>query len=330
MVKTKKKIAEPTIEELTQKEISSVEFNDKLAKLEKEKVRDKKIIAEYKEREKATARALVLFERKIKWLRETLFSDVLDISKSIDEQKDSFAESCSKISNADLKEEIMAYSGIFSLAQDKLFDICNKIETNAVITKTDRDFISNRKPDKKANESLDSNSRFDRLKQEFAQKIGESVNRKPGRPKMSEQSVVSQIGLGYKPEKQVETDAEIESKLSDLFYSKPQQKSTVSAIPQTSDSIFDFNEALNPSISLKDIMADLMSEKEDVSESNENLEKLKEAQKKSKIELLESGFLRQPVVQKKDVEQKTIDQQKKKPTFEKRFLSIQDIVKRTN
>ena len=41
-----------------------------LSKLEKEHSRDKKIIAEYKEREKATARALVLYERKIKYLKD--------------------------------------------------------------------------------------------------------------------------------------------------------------------------------------------------------------------------------------------------------------------
>ena len=57
-----------SLEDITQKEISIVEANDKLAKLEKERVRDKKIIAEYKEREKLTARALILYERKIRFL----------------------------------------------------------------------------------------------------------------------------------------------------------------------------------------------------------------------------------------------------------------------
>ena len=36
-----------SLEDITKKEISIVEANDKLAKLEKEKSRDKKIIAEY-------------------------------------------------------------------------------------------------------------------------------------------------------------------------------------------------------------------------------------------------------------------------------------------
>ena len=72
-----KKSKGESIEEIMKKEISSVEVNDKLAKLEKEHARDKKVIAEYKEREKATARALVLYERKIKYLKEMLIDDIL-------------------------------------------------------------------------------------------------------------------------------------------------------------------------------------------------------------------------------------------------------------
>ena len=66
MVKKEQSIS---IEELTKKEISVVDAEDKLAKFEKAAARDKKIIAEYKEREKASARALVLFERKLKYLK---------------------------------------------------------------------------------------------------------------------------------------------------------------------------------------------------------------------------------------------------------------------
>ena len=44
-----KKKDEISLDDLTKKEISIVEANDKLLKLEREKIRDKKIIAEYKE-----------------------------------------------------------------------------------------------------------------------------------------------------------------------------------------------------------------------------------------------------------------------------------------
>jgi hypothetical protein len=329
----KKKTDELSVEELTRNEICAVENNDRIAKLEKEKLRDKKIISEYKEREKTTARALVLYERKIKWLKENLVSDVLAVCKKIESAKTEYSSICEKILNHEIRDEFSGFSGNLSLFEDNLYDICNKIEANAAITKSDRDFISNRVSASKKTEELDSNSRFDRLKQEFAQKIGESVNRKPGRPKKQDQSIVSEIGLGHKPENDIKTTDEIEDKLNSIFYSAPESKTTVSNIPKTSDSVFDFNEALNPNVSLKDIMADLMSDKEDdikTYNSSEQMEEIKSAQQKSRIELIESGFIRNPVITKKPTEQKVIDQQQIKPTFEKRFLSIQDIVKQTN
>ena len=96
-------------------------------------------------------------------------------------------------------------------------------------------------------------------------------------------------------------------------------------------SVFDFNEALNPNLSLKDIMADLMADKEDeeVIVHSKELEAKREEQKQQKIELLESGFIRNPVISQKPAENRTIDPLKKKPTFEKKFLSIQSILKDT-
>ena len=326
-----KKANKDTVEDILKKELSVVETNDKLAKLEKEKLRDKKIIAEYKEREKSTARALVLYERKIKYLKEILIEDVLKLCKTIDANKEEFDALCSKIMNNFVREEFLGFKENLLLYTDELYEICNKLEANAAITKKDRAFISN-KIVKDENAPTDSNSRFDRLKQEFAQKIGSSVTRKRGRPKKGEQSIVADIGLGKKVEHTVDTNEQTQNKLNDIFYNAPSSKSVVSAIPQTEDSLFDFNEALNPNISLKDIMADLMSDKEDeelktYSEQDTKMREIEEAQNQQKIELLESGFIRNPIIKTKPTKNRTIDPIMKKPTFEKRFLSIQNIVK---
>ncbi len=327
-----KKVKKDTVEDIMKKELSSVDASDKVAKLEKDKLRDKKIIAEYKEREKATARALVLYERKIRYLKEVLVEEILKVCKNINENKNAFEEKFSKVSSTIVRDNLVAYNDNLTIFEQNLYEICNKIEANAVITKKDRAFISNQ-PIKEENVPADANSRFDRLKQEFAQKIGASVNRKPGRPKKSEQSIVADIGLGKKVEKTVDENVKVETKINKLFYTAPTETTAVSAIPQTDDSLFDFNEALNPNISLKDIMADLMSDKEEdvpVVHNENSLEKdLEDAQKQSKIELLESGFIRNPVVKPKVTQNRTIDPLKKKPTFDKRFLSIQDIVKET-
>lgn len=325
-----KKTNEVSVEDIMKKELSVVETKDKLEKLEKEKVRDKKIIAEYKEREKLSARALVLYERKIKYIKDMIIEGLLKTTKDIDKTKHEFEEVVNRrITSEPIKDDLLFLNDNLSMFSSDLYDICNKLEANAVITNKDRAFIA----DKKVEESkpTDSLSRFDRLKQEFNQKIGTSVLRKPGRPKKSEQSIVSELGLRKKVEKQIDETGDVENKLNDLFYNAPTTSTVTSSIPKTDDSVFDFNEALNPNLSLKDIMADLMEEKpeQEAKTYGEDIksEEIAKAQKQAKIEMLESGFIRNPVIQAKPVTNRTIDPIKKKPTFEKRFLSIQNIVK---
>lgn len=327
-----KKTKEVSVEDIMKKELSAVDAKDKLEKLEKEKARDKKIIAEYKEREKLSARALVLYERKIKYIKDMLIEGLLKTTKDIDNTKHSFEEVVNRrITSEPIKDDLLFLKDNLSMFSSDLYDICNKLEANAVITNKDRAFIANKKVEE--DKPTDSLSRFDRLKQEFNQKIGTSVLRKPGRPKKSEQSIVSELGLRKKVENQVDETGDVENKLNDLFYNAPTTSSVTSSIPKTEDSVFDFNEALNPNLSLKDIMADLMEEKPEqetktYGEDPKAVE-LAKAQKQAKIDMLESGFIRNPVIQAKPVTNRTIDPIKKKPTFEKRFLSIQNIVKET-
>ena len=325
-----KKVKKLSVEELTKNEISQIENTDKISKLEKERSKDRKIIAEYKEREKATARALVLYERKIKFLKTSMIDDILALTKDIESVKEEYQAKCeSEILVKELKESFKEFGTNFTLIADKLYDICNKLEENSTITKEDRAFILNKKVEEP--KPVDSASRFDRLKQEFSQKIGASVMRKPGRPKKQDQSIVADIGLRKKVEKQVQEKTETMDKLNELFYTAPAAKASTSNIPKTSDSLFDFDEALNPNISLKDIMADILAEPTEEEKKQEEaaskIDEVREAQRQSKIELLESGFLRTPHMTKPEQTQKIIDQQAKKKSFEKRFLSIQNITK---
>ena len=320
------------VDDLTQKEISIVVANDKLAKLEKEKIRDKKIIAEYKEREKATARALILYERKIKYLKETAVSSLLAVCSEIAKTKDEFNDACNKISVDFTRNQMLEFKDTYAFFENKIYDVCNGLEKNAVLSNEDRAFISNKKVESEPTGDLQS--RFDKLKEQFSQKIGSSVTRKPGRPKKSEQSIIADIGLRKKVEKQIDKQENSEEKINELFYDAPEEKKkVVSTIPKTADSIFDFDEALNPDLSLKDIMNDILTEKkEDVIVYDENIRKIEESKRQSDIELLESGFLkpRKETPAKPAVPNKTIDPIQKKPTFEKRFLSIQSIFRDSN
>lgn len=290
-----KKSNNSSIEELTQREISAVDKADRLSKLERDAVRNKRLIEGYKEREKTSARALVLYERKIQYLKELVIKSILNTCGGMDKTKIKFEESLKDVKNEQAREQLSEYINDLSSFESDLYDICNKFESTATISKQDRDFISNVKPKEEPNPN-DLNSRFERLKLEFEQKIGSSAYRKRGRPKREEQSIVAEIGLGKKLEKQVEEQTEVEDKIKDIFYTAPKNKGATSDIPQTNDSIFDFNEALNPNISLKDIMNEIMSEKPEeekkVYGTDEDFERVNNLSNMSRAELLESGFIR--------------------------------------
>ena len=73
------KKSKETVEDIMKQQLSLLETSDKISKLEKESLRDKKIIQELKEREKLSARTIVLFERKLKFLKESIIADLLKI-----------------------------------------------------------------------------------------------------------------------------------------------------------------------------------------------------------------------------------------------------------
>ena len=287
---------QPTLEELTKSEIQALESTDRISRLEREKALNKKLIEEFKEREKRASRALVLYERKIKFMKQSTIDELLGICRQLNEYKQGLPEG----SDTELDENI-------EQTLSAILDICNNLESNALISKSDRDFILNRSAKKSSNSGMDLGSRFDKLKEEFNQKIGSSVSRKRGRPRKGEESIVSNIGLGKKAKydvaepKPVKTDAQLEKKISDIFYGKPNEEKVSSGIANTDDSLFDFDEALNPNISLSDIMNDIMrapdkAEPVTVYDASSigrevKIERNRTPKTPSKIDMLESGMI---------------------------------------
>jgi len=268
-----------TVEDIMKTHLTILEHSDKLSKLEKESLRDKKIIQELKEREKVSARALVLFERKIKFLKESIVADLLKLCKM----------------TGDSNDVRFGDNSLISEVNEKLYGLCNKLEELSVISESDRAFILN-KPVVEKNEK-NTQSRFDRLKASFEQKIGNSVLRKPGRPKKQDQSIVADLGLGKKVEKVVDEQVETKNRLNEIFYGTPtQQKAAVSNIPQTEDSAFDFAEALNPNHSLQDIMSDIMSDspEQPIIYSKDNIDNFISKTSEDDIKKLEEGIISKP------------------------------------
>ena len=331
-----KKQKSETIEKITASEISAMSTQDKLEKLERDREKNKKIIEEYKEREKASARALVLYERKIRYLKEQAIGQLLEICNKTEKFKGQYLSMCESIINFDSKQGFKTQGAKYDEISEALYKVCDLIEATSGITNEDRAFIANKKT--KPEMANDVQSRFDRLKQEFNEKIGGSVLRKPGRPKKSDQSIVSDIGLGKKPEKKIKEDADTKAKLDKIFYEAPEIAGVKSTIPQTADSVFDFNEALNPNISLKDIMADLMEEKQEApvktySNAVQKSERTKTSgfdsaeERKARVERLEAGIFQAPIFHERTGQKTEENTPKEKPTtFEQRFMPFKSIM----
>ncbi len=272
-----------TVEDIMKKQLSLLESGDRLSKLEKESIRDKKIIQELKEREKVSARALILFERKFKFLKETYTGELLKLCKLTAETDESFSS--------------QDFIDILEEANEKLYTLLNKTAEATTLSADDRAFILNKQLVEPKKE--DTQARFDRLKASFNQKIGESVMRKPGRPKKQDQSIVADIGLGKKVENVIDKSSDTKHRLEELFYGMPTAKTTISTIPQTDDAAFDFAEALNPNESLKDIMSDIMNDlasDEEVVYNKQNIDKFISKIDKNQANELENGVIKKPKI----------------------------------
>ena len=334
-----KKQKNETIEKITASEISAMSTLDRLEKLEKEREKNKRVIDEYKDREKASARALVLYERKIKYLKQQAINSLLEICRKTESSKGQYLDLCESIMNFESKQSFKSYGAKYDEIAEAIYKVCDLIETTSSITNEDRAFIANKNVSKTPAKN-DIQSRFDRLKQQFDEKIGGSVLRKPGRPRKSEQSIVSDIGLGKKPDKKIAETADTREKINKIFYETPENKGVKSNIPQTTDSAFDFNEALNPNISLKDIMADLMEEKQETPVKSygslaPKIEKTKTTgfdsaeERKARVERLEAGIFQTPIFHDRHPVKVEEEKQEKRPSFEQRFMPFKSIMDET-
>ena len=78
-----KKQSKDTLQELTNKEILRVDNNNKISKYEKDILKYKKTISNYKLKERIASKALAVCEKKINFLKEGSTSELLLLCKDI-------------------------------------------------------------------------------------------------------------------------------------------------------------------------------------------------------------------------------------------------------
>jgi len=224
---------------LTDSEIALSKQSERIEKERKENDRLLRELEEIKLKEKTNARLLILSERKVKNLEQTARSKCvieLDRLARLAEKWDEFFSDLSNKYEAEDKDRLEEFKQEISKTIDGLLDI-EEMFVGAEVpdaVKEHEDEINRLNVlRKKKNNELDD--RFSKLVLEFNMKIGDNATRGRGRPKKQDSNNVNDIEKN----------------------NKQSEKSVV--YPPKGESGFDFEEALNPTDSLEDIMKDLMN-----------------------------------------------------------------------
>lgn len=238
-MKQKKYYTQIEVDEYVRKLLtdSEIALSKQAERLEKEKQLNKTLsreLEECKQNQKTTARQLTISERKAKYIEQTTRSKcAMEIERlaKLAEKWDDFFDGLTEKYQALDKQKIEEFKEELSVVINQMVDMQSGFEEPvSQAEKAHLEEINRFKvvKEKKKNE-LDG--RFDKLVLEFNMKIGDNATRGRGRPKKTES------------EKQT----------------SKKTKSTV--YPPKGSSGFDFEEALNPTDSLEDIMSDLMGKK---------------------------------------------------------------------
>lgn len=214
---------------------SEIAFSKQAERLEKEKQLNKSLskeLEECKQKEKSTARLLTISQRKAKYIESTTRSkcamEIERLARLAEKWDEFFAGLTEKYQKAD-KEKLDEFKEELSAVINQMVDM--QLGFEEPVNEAEKAHLAeiNRLGVVKEKKKSELDNRFDKLVLEFNMKIGDNATRGRGRPKKTEAEKLASKKAGVYPPK--------------------------------GTSGFDFEEALNPTDSLEDIMNDLMGKK---------------------------------------------------------------------
>lgn len=346
-----KKNDKVSIEELTDYEIFKIETQNTIAKYEKELAKNKKIIANLKSRDRVYAKAIALCESKINNVKQDSMDKLLFLCENIKDIRKSFYKNVEKLESEDLKKDFLQIGEEYEYMLNSIYNVCNIIEEDAVFTKADKELIST-KFDMSDLSRIEDNDQFEEMKNEIRKNIskkGKTLNDQIQKDDESD-SPCDEIVYEDSESKLSEQESKVLSdKFNEMFYGKPTEQKVISNIKPTEKDGFDFNEALNPTMSLSDIMQDLMpSNGLNDSDADSNfddelaeIEKLSQKEetnnlqyRQKRIQKIENKMAQNSKFEKRDDTNEPYipenDEKNKKEDYEKRFTYLQNIFKNLN
>lgn len=258
-----------TIEELTKNEIQRLENEDKISEYEKEIAKYKKTISNLKEKDKLFNKALKLCENKINLIKQNSLEKLISLCDEIKSIKSLYHDECQKIDD-DLTNHLFLFEEKYDYILDTIYDVVKKIDEESYFSSSGKKPESN-KFEMKDLGNIDNFDQFAEMKKELRKNIAKKYNKDNSKSSKKEKTIKAKTD---EQDEQEESDlpfdnSVITEKFNKMFYDKPKESNIVSNIDSTDD--FDFNEALNPTLSLSDIMNDIMALKGDETDENDNL-----------------------------------------------------------
>ena len=238
-MKQKKYYTQIEVDEYVRKLMTDSEsaLSKQAERLEKEKQINKNLTKELeasKQKEKSTARLLTIAERKAKYIESTTRSkcamEIERLARLSEKWEDFFAGLSEKYQALD-KAKLDEFKEELTTVINQMVDMQSGFEEPVSPAEKAHLEEINRLGVVKEKKKSELDGRFDKLVLEFNMKIGDNATRGRGRPKKSEAEKLAS------------------------------KKAKASVYPPKGASGFDFEEALNPTDSLEDIMSDLMGKK---------------------------------------------------------------------
>ena len=263
MAEKKKNYSKAQADELVRKNMIETQLMvanqaQEIAVLKKQLEQKTGELANLKKREKLVTRALVLADRKAKYIETTMRTrcaiEVDNLMRFSEKWHEFFDDLSAKYAPED-KEELEKFDEEIKLMIDSISDIKNAA---TALTETEIAYKAEASRIKSKPKSVDD--RFRQLCNEFDMKVGENATRKPGRPKKNTgnkkvDEIIDELEYG-----KIETKPKKQRQLISSVVNKKIAK--VSNVPKTEDSIFDFDEALNPTEDLETILSELLKDDE--------------------------------------------------------------------
>ena len=257
--KTAREYEEYITKLLTEHEIETSKNKETIEQLRRENQKNLAELAALKRKDKASARAITLAERKSKYIQEVTKSRCAIEIDRLARLSERYSDLFDKLEKEDQKR-LEQFNEELSATINTLSNLSEYIEDRKALSDAEKNYI-NEKERISLNDAVKSNldERFNKLVTEFNIKVGESANRGRGRPKKADQSMMVTVNHVVADEKQDELDAkekqEVIEKMNELFYSV--KKTDTDTSDYDKNGVFDFDKALNPSQSLADIMKDI-------------------------------------------------------------------------